>query len=420
MKKDFFGQEHAKNIIKLLERIAIKNNSNENKYLPQGILVYGNPGTGKTLFAKVLANKLNKNLILVDQSMTDEKLKEVFSISKSSANNLILLDEIDLIVKEKGSGMLLAELDNNPNLFVVATTSEDIDSYFWFENEALKRPGRFDFIIKMNLPTDNERIEYFKNNLNDSYNINLLSKMCSYKSYAFLNMFVRRIQLEEDLKEQLLSDSDLISLFDKINADELPILNHNMFNQELVSIHEIGHFIMGLIVGRIPELVYYSKHKFSGLTTFKEYEIKRNDVFDNIVIGLGGLAATKLIYGVDDYGSSSDLYSVKNEIKHTLNNSLIFNKVIPHDNPVDISNYFILNKEYDNLVNLIIKNITKLNIKILSKFKEEINELKDLLLSKQVLDIDKGIDIVKSSKRFEREVRRYKKNINQLSRKYKK
>ena len=69
----------------------------------------------------------------------------------------------------------------------------------------------------MNLPTDNERIEYFKNNLNDSYNINLLSKMCSYKSYAFLNMFVRRIQLEEDLKEQLLTDRDLISLFDKIN-----------------------------------------------------------------------------------------------------------------------------------------------------------------------------------------------------------
>ncbi|MHB8126379.1 MAG: CDC48 family AAA ATPase [Desulfitobacteriaceae bacterium] len=142
--------------------------------LPTGILLNGPPGTGKTLLAKAIANEINANFIAIKGPAllskwvgdSEKALREVFKKARQVAPCIIFFDEIDALVPHRGTGeqisgrmlsQLLTEMDGIEELqqVVVLAATNRIDMI----DPALLRPGRFDLIIHLDLPGEEERSE---------------------------------------------------------------------------------------------------------------------------------------------------------------------------------------------------------------------------------------------------------------------
>ncbi len=149
---------------------------------PRGILLYGPPGTGKTLVARAIATESGANFISVKgpellskwQGESEKGIREVFRRAKQTAPCIIFFDEIDSLASISAHGnsgqmsvvaQLLTELDGIEgleNVIAVGATNriEEID-------KALLRDGRFDIILKFNLPNAVERKEIFSLHLKE-------------------------------------------------------------------------------------------------------------------------------------------------------------------------------------------------------------------------------------------------------------
>ncbi|MDD4049520.1 MAG: AAA family ATPase [Candidatus ainarchaeum sp.] len=145
---------------------------------PKGILLYGPPGTGKTLLAKALSNELKANFIGIDAPQimakfvgeAEEKLRNIFKKAQSKTPAIIFIDEIDAIapkrdgfiseVEKRVVAQLLALMDGTSSrgdVIVIGATNrqDDIDP-------ALRRPGRFDREIDVNVPNEEGRLDILK------------------------------------------------------------------------------------------------------------------------------------------------------------------------------------------------------------------------------------------------------------------
>lgn len=182
---DVIGAEEAK---KALRRVAAfmkdpKQYAAVGAKAPRGVLLDGPPGTGKTLLAKALAGECGASFISVDGSYFSSmfygagigKVKELFKKAREAAPCIIFIDEIDGIGKrssgkEPGGGggeqeqnriinRLLVEMDGFSSLdnVVVIGATNHVDNI----DEAMRRPGRFDLIVRTALPTAPEREQLF-------------------------------------------------------------------------------------------------------------------------------------------------------------------------------------------------------------------------------------------------------------------
>ena len=160
---------------------------------PKGILLYGSPGTGKTLIAKAVAHESESNFISIKGpevlskwvGESEKAIREIFRKARQAAPCVIFLDEIDSItpirgrssdsgVTERVISQLLTELDGLEelrNVVVIAATNRPD-----MVDPALLRPGRFDRLVKVISPNFEGRKEIFKIHLKDapiSDNVNL-------------------------------------------------------------------------------------------------------------------------------------------------------------------------------------------------------------------------------------------------------
>ena len=181
--KDVAGNEEAK---ASLEEIIdfIKNPKIYKEFgvrLPRGVLLYGSPGTGKTLLAKAVAGEANvpfypvngSDFVQVYAGLGASRIRDLFKKAKEAGKSVIFIDEIDCIGKKRKSSSvsgseegdrtlnaLLAEMSGfkeNEGIVIVAATNR-IDVL----DEALLRPGRFDRQIEVELPDINARYEILK------------------------------------------------------------------------------------------------------------------------------------------------------------------------------------------------------------------------------------------------------------------
>ena len=176
----------------------------------KGILLYGSPGTGKTLLAKAVATESEANFISVKGpellskyvGESEKAIREIFRKAKQSAPSVIFFDELDSIaqirsgtdsdshVGERVLSQLLTELDGIEELkdIVVIGATNRLDMI----DQALIRPGRFDKLIEVPLPGDVEREKifdiYLKNKpLSNDVNIHQLSELSEGLNGAFIS-----------------------------------------------------------------------------------------------------------------------------------------------------------------------------------------------------------------------------------------
>jgi len=144
----------------------------------KGVLLYGSPGTGKTLLAKAVATEANANFISVKGpelmskwvGESEKRVREIFSKAKQVAPAIIFFDEFDSISKQRGNSMndatekvvnqLLSEMDGVEELekvmVIAATNRKDLI------DPALLRPGRVDSLVELEIPDKKSREEIFK------------------------------------------------------------------------------------------------------------------------------------------------------------------------------------------------------------------------------------------------------------------
>ncbi len=182
--KDVIGADEAKKALRRV--VAFMTDPAEyvrvGAHAPRGVLIDGPPGTGKTLLARALAKECGANFISVDGSHFSSmffgagigKVKELFERARKNAPCIIFIDELDGVGKRSGGGdtssagdqeqnriinRILVELDGfSPleNVVVVGATNH-VDNI----DKAMRRPGRFDMIVRTELPTTTEREALF-------------------------------------------------------------------------------------------------------------------------------------------------------------------------------------------------------------------------------------------------------------------
>jgi transitional endoplasmic reticulum ATPase len=147
---------------------------------PKGILLYGAPGTGKTLLAKAVANESGVNFISVKGPSliskyvgeSEKAIREVFKIAKQASPTILFFDEIDALVPTRGSAgadahvtdrvisQFLTEMDGIEELkgVIVLAATNRLDII----DPALLRSGRFDLLLELPKPDEKAREEIFK------------------------------------------------------------------------------------------------------------------------------------------------------------------------------------------------------------------------------------------------------------------
>jgi proteasome regulatory subunit len=213
---------------------------------PKAVLLVGPPGTGKTLLAKAVANRTNATFIRLVGSELVQKyigegarlVRELFSLSRLKAPTIVFLDELDSIGAKRlevaTSGdrevqrtlmQLLSEMDGfNPlgNVKIIgATNRPDI------LDEALLRPGRFDRVIEVPIPTYEARLEIFRihtKNINVEKGVDM--EMLAAKCEAATGADIKAICTESGMfairdRRDMVQQTDFEKAIDKVMSDVL-------------------------------------------------------------------------------------------------------------------------------------------------------------------------------------------------------
>lgn len=182
---DVAGMENVKEQIRLRMIEPVKNPAKAKKYGLKkggGVLLYGPPGTGKTFIARAVAGELSVPFYMLNASDiysryvgdSEKKIKEFFENVRKNPLSVVFVDEMEIIfakrtdnvheVTQKIISIILQELDGveqgkNPILLLGATNTP------WKIDEAFLRPGRFDILAFVGLPSLEARRQIIQNNL---------------------------------------------------------------------------------------------------------------------------------------------------------------------------------------------------------------------------------------------------------------
>ena len=312
--------------------------------VPKGVIFEGPPGTGKTLFARALAHGLGATVSIISgpelKSMwhgeTERKVREVFAEARRNAPSVIVFDEIDSIAGARATSeagvsrsvvnQLLTEMDGmsaRELVFVVATTNfaEALDN-------ALRRPGRFEYVINVGYPDGAARRAIF--DLYDArYELGLDELAREHLVYRtegwvdpsngirysgdHLEAICRAIKRRRLLEPDWSDDTDSL---DKVVSQRTraPIQLADE-EERVVATHEAGHAIVALKVPGCPPIRRISiASEYDGSLGYVMHgEAKRKYVEDEaqlraqIVCLMGGRAAERLCFGHIASGSANDI-----------------------------------------------------------------------------------------------------------------
>ncbi len=309
---------------------------------PRGVLLVGPPGTGKTLLAKALAGESKANFISVDGSYFTamfygagvSKVKELFKLARNSAPCVLFIDEIDGIGKRtrhgEGSGgeselnriinRMLVEMDGfEPldNVVVVAATNHEDNI-----DEAMRRAGRFDMLVRLGLPTLPERQRLFdlyigKVAHDGSADTAALARMTSGMSPADIaNTVNKAASSAAEAHAQTVCADDFLRAVETHQLGGEVSSVKDLLTQDTrtrLAYHESGHALVGhwLRAGRVERVTIEPRGQALGVTYItRETEdplYKQAELTSRLAMLLAGRETELLVFDSVSSGASDDL-----------------------------------------------------------------------------------------------------------------
>ena len=309
--------------------------------IPKGVLLVGPPGTGKTLLAKAVAGEAGVQFLSISGSDFVElyvgvgagRVRDLFEQAKKAAPAIIFIDEIDAVGRQRGSGLggghdereqtlnqLLVEMDgfgNNEGVIVMAATNRaDI------LDNALLRPGRFDRQVYVGLPDIRGREAILKihsrdKQLGDDVDLNSIAKGTPGFAGADLeNLMNEAALLAVRRKHRFITMEDIDEAILKVQmGPEKKSRKMSDKAKRLTAYHESGHAVAARFCKHVDPVHYITiipRGPAGGFTLFRPQEDLENftskeEMFENIVVSLGGRIAEKLFLDDISTGASGDI-----------------------------------------------------------------------------------------------------------------
>lgn len=373
---------------------------------PKGILLHGEPGTGKTLLARAIAGEAKVTFISVAGAEFDEefvgvgaaRVRQLFAVARENAPCIIFIDEIDALAHKRHAhdpawsaqtvNQLLAEMDgldnSKNNGIVVIGASNRIDAI----DAAVLRPGRLDRHIKLDIPTLGEREQVLniylqKVKISSQVKSNALAKITTgFSSADLANLVNEAAILATKANKKHIDTQDFDAAKDRIIlGSKREALNITPKTKKVTAYHEAGHALAGYLLGANHQPLYKvtitPRGPSLGHTSFEpsadQYSVSLQQLEAMIATQLAGRIAEELVFGEQNIttGAESDLqhatelaYNMVTRWGYSKRVGLIYNgkdnNIIPQE-IIEQEVQAIIQKSYLQTKELLTKNRHKLD-----------------------------------------------------------
>ena len=307
--------------------------------IPRGVLLYGKPGTGKTLIAKAIAGEAGVPFISMSGSEFIEmfaglgasRVRKLFEKARKVAPCIVFIDEIDAIGSRRSNGsgaetennqtlnQLLVEMDGfdtDETIIVLAATNrpEMLD-------KALLRPGRFDRQITIPVPDLRGREQILKIHAKGkkfAKNIdlkNIAEDTAGFTGAELANILNESAIIATTREHQEIQEVDLEEAVKKVTVGlqkTSRVISDK--DKKLTAYHEAGHAIVSRYLETqepVKEISIIPRGVAGGYTMYKTNEdknyISKTEMLERLVVLLGGRAAEKIALNDISTGASNDI-----------------------------------------------------------------------------------------------------------------
>ena len=395
--------------------------------IPKGALLVGPPGTGKTLLAKAVAGEAKVPFFSLSGSDFVEmfvgvgasRVRDLFRQAKEKAPCIIFIDEIDAIGRARGKNpaqganderentlnQLLTEMDgfgtNSGVIILAATNRADI------LDRALMRAGRFDRQIYVDMPDLNERKDIFKVHLKPlkldaSVDVDFLAKQTpGFSGADIANICNEAALIAARNDKKVIQKQDFLDAVDRIIGG-LEKKNKIISSAEkkVIAYHESGHASASWLLEHAHPLVKVTivpRGRSLGAAWYlpEERQITTTEqLFDEMCAALGGRAAEEIIFGKISTGALSDLEKVTKQAYSMVTIYGLNDKIgnVSFYDSTGANEYGFTKPYSEKTAQVIDEEVSKLIEKaytrtkeILSKNKDKLTRLADLLLEREVI-----------------------------------
>ena len=338
---DIAGLDEEKEELKEIEEFLKKPKkfTDMGAKIPKGVLLYGKPGTGKTLIAKAIAGEADVPFISMSGSEFIEmfaglgasRVRKLFDKARKLSPCIVFIDEIDAIGSRRTSNsgaetennqtlnQLLVEMDgfsSEETVIILAATNrpEMLDS-------ALLRPGRFDRQITIPAPDLKGREEILKihsrdKKLADEVSLySIAEDTAGFTGAELANILNEAAIIATKKDHEAITNEDLDEAVKKVTVGlEKTSRKISERDKKLTAYHEAGHAIVSQFLPTqtaVKEVSIIPRGMAGGYTMYKsnedKYYVSKTEMEEKLIALLGGRAAEKLILNDISTGASNDI-----------------------------------------------------------------------------------------------------------------
>ena len=308
--------------------------------IPKGVLLYGAPGTGKTLLARAVAGEAGVPFYSISGSDFVEmfvgvgasRVRDLFDQAKQNAPSIIFIDEIDAVGRHRGAGMggghdereqtlnqMLVEMDGfdvKANVILIAATNRpDI------LDPALLRPGRFDRQIAVDAPDLKGRARILSVHAQGkpmAPHVDLTAvarRTPGFTGADLANVLNEAALLTARTGGTTIGDHELDEAIDRVIAGPQKRTRiMKVSEQKITAYHEGGHALVATAMRNtdpVTKVTILPRGRALGYTMVlpleDRYSISRNELLDQLAYAMGGRVAEEVVFHDPTTGASNDI-----------------------------------------------------------------------------------------------------------------